>query len=318
MPLVKVRAGLRYATNLTAMVARQRGYLEAAAVGSRFIATEAAKLPRAAELALKTRSRGELPGEHPPLISESIIDDMRGLGVDSPTYQVDVAAFRRHVAACGYPRYYAGGPLDEGGFREQKLLEYFVSLQLLAPRAEDVMIDIASEWSIFPEVARRLTGATVYRQDLIYPPGVHGDRIGGSAAKLPVPDDFADILVAHNAFEHFEGTADSDFIREAWRVLRPGGKLCILPLFVSDRPCDLTDPLTDRHGVVWDDEAQVVELPWWHNRFGRLYDASGVERRVLRPGNGFTQTIYHVTNAREVHPGVALYFALLMRKPAAN
>jgi SAM-dependent methyltransferase len=221
------------------------------------------------------------------------------------------------VAVCRYPRNYAAGPLDEGGFREQKLLEYFVSLQLLAPRAADVMIDVASEWSIFPEVTRRLTGATVYRQDLIYPRGLHGDRIGGSAANLPVPDGFADILVAHNAFEHFEGTADSDFIREAWRVLRPGGRLCILPLFVSDRPCDLTDPLMDRHGVVWDDEAQVVELPWWHNRFGRLYDASGVERRVLQPGSGFSQTIYHVANAHEVHPAISLHFALLMRKPAS-
>jgi SAM-dependent methyltransferase len=308
--------GVRYATNLTAMVARQQGVLAAAMVGSQFVATEAAKLPRAARRALQARSHPQPHREHPPLISDAIVDDLRAQGIEMRDYRIDVAGFRRHLAAVGYPANYAAGNLDEGGAREEKLLEYFVSLDLLDVRREDVIVDVASEYSIFAQVARRHTGATVYQQDLIYPAGVHGQRIGGSAAHIPVPDDFADKLVLHNAFEHFEGDADSDFIREAWRVLRPGGVLCILPLFMSDRFAVITDPLVDRTGVVWDAGTDVVEIPWWHVRFARLYDGAHLKQRVLDPGAQFRQVLYHVVNPREVHPRISLHFALMMFKDA--
>jgi hypothetical protein len=308
---------VRYAANLTSMVARQQGAVAAAVVGTQFVATEAAKLPRAARLALAAGSHAGPAVEHPPLTSESIVAGLGGLGVEMRDYTVDVAGFHDHVASVGYPANYAAGNVDEGGNREEKLLEYFVSLDLLRPRREDVLVDVASEWSIFPEVARRLTGATVYQQDLIYPAGLRGYRIGGSAAHMPVPDAFADKLVLHNAFEHFEGTADSDFIREAWRILKPGGVLCILPLFMSERFSVITDPLVDRRGVIWDDGSEIVDIPWWHVRFARLYDAENLRRRVLDPGWQFQQVIYHVTNAAEVHPRLSLHFALVLSKPSA-
>jgi hypothetical protein len=62
---------------------------------------------------------------------------------------------------------------------------------------------------------------------------------------MPVADGFADKLVLHNSFEHFEGTANTDLVTEAWRVLKPGGVVCIVPLFVSDRYVIMSDPLTD-------------------------------------------------------------------------
>lgn len=305
-----LRTGVRYAANLTSMVARQEGMLPAAVVGSQFVLTEAAKFPRAVKLGLKPGGTAQ----HPPLISDRILGDLRGLGVEMQPYHIDVAGFRAHTASSGYPSMYAAGNLDEGGNREEKLLEYFVSLDLLQPRKDDVIIDVASEWSIFPDVARHLTGATIYQQDLIYPPGVHGLRIGGSAAHMPLPDGFADKLVLHNAFEHFEGTADSDFIREAWRVLKPGGVLCILPLFITEHFSVITDPLVDRRGVAWDPGVEIVEIPWWHTRFARLYDAERLRLRVLEPGAKFSQVMYHMANASEVHPKISLHFALVMTK----
>ncbi|MBV8713479.1 MAG: methyltransferase type 11, partial [Chloroflexi bacterium] len=116
-------------------------------------------------------------------------------------------------------------------------------------------------------------------------------------------------------FEHFEGTADSDFIREAWRVLRPGGVLCILPLFMSERFSVMSDPLVDRRGITWDAGAEVVEIPWWHNRFGRLYDAEALQSRVLAPGAAFDRLVYQVVNPYEVHPSVCMHFILVLYKP---
>src|SRR5205823_8461573 len=133
-----------------------------------------------------------------------------------------------------YPRFYAGGSSAGGGHREKKILEYFVSLTIVPIEQDDVVIDVASERSVFPELVRHLTGAVVFRQDLIYRVGIHEDRIGGSAASMPLPDGFATKLTLHNSFEHFEGNADTAFVREAWRVLRPGGAVCIVPLFLSE------------------------------------------------------------------------------------
>lgn len=310
-----IRQGIRYITSLVALVARQRKYRTASMIAVSFPIREAAKLPRYAFLVLVRRARHEGIAKHPTMYSEALVDALMSLGVEVETYHINMDAFQAHVAACDYPSNYAAGPMDEGGSREEKMLEYFLSLDLLHVRSTDIVVDVASEWSIFPEIVRNLTGAKVYAQDQIYPPGVKGEYIGGSATHMPVPEGFADKLVLHNAFEHFEGTADIEFIAEAWRVLKPGGVLCILPLFMTDHHTIITDPLVNRRGIVWDEGARVVDLPWWHNRFGRFYDAKTLQQRVLIPGGSFNSKIYHIVNVKEAHPCAYLHFALVMQKP---
>ena len=309
--------GLRYGLNLMARVAEQENAVAAVKVGCGYFAGELRKLPRLLPILVGTSSGPGLYHDAPAMSSPEIDAAVGKLGVAVRDYVIDVHAFWRHVAAIRYPRFYAAGTMSKGGAREQKLLEYFVSLDLLRLSRDDVVIDIASEWSVFPRVVRALAGARVYRQDLVYPPGVHGDRIGGNASRMLLPDGFADKLVLHNAYEHFEGTADTDFIREAWRVLRPGGMVCILPLNVTDRYSILTDPLVDRRGIVWDSGARVVEVPTWHNRFGRFYDACALTRRVIEPARriGFDVAILRVQNTQAVHPSTYLHFGLLLTKP---
>lgn len=309
-----LRVGIRYTTNLFSMIARQRGYLAAGMILGRLGIAEIRKFPRFVPLAL--RAKGRPVGEYPQMYSAAIVEGLASLGVELKEHTIDSAAFWAHVRAYRYPHYYAAGPLDDGGAREQKLLEYFVTLELLDIQPTDVVVDVASEWSIFPDMLRKLVGATVYRQDLIYKSGVHKDRIGGSAAHMPIPNEFADNLVLHNAFEHFEGMADRDFLIEAWRVLKPGGALCILPLFMAEQHSIVTDPLVvRRRDIAWDEEARVIELPGWHNRFGRHYDALALQRRILAMERRFVPTIYHLVNVREVHPRAYLHFALVLRKP---
>lgn len=314
-----VRLGVRYGTNLMAMVAEQEGRKAALIAGGRFVTSEIAKLPRMVGVAVLKRTRPELlQQEPPPLYSPAIVDAVQRLAAPVVPYEIAVGAFWTHVADEGYPRNYAAGPMAKGGGYEQKLLEYFVSLDLLTVRPGDVVIDVASEWSAFPAVVRRRAHATVYQQDLIYPPGVHGDRIGGNAADMHIPDAFADTLVLHNAFEHFEGAADTAFIPEAWRVLKPGGKVCILPLLLTEHFSNVTDPLLNRPGIVWDRGARICPVPGWHNRFGRFYDAAALGRRVLMPAVelGFEAKVFHVTNAKAVHSLAYLHFVLELHKPA--
>ena len=312
-----VRVGLLYGLNLMNMVARQRGYGAAAVIGSKFALTEMAKLPLLIRLALQRRNGSRPRTPSPVLYSSKLLTRLSALPVEVKTISISADAFHSHVARCNYPKHYAAGPMDQGGFRDKKLLEYFVSLELLDVQQGEVVLDVASEWSIFPDVLRKLTGAIVYQQDLIYPPGIHGYRIGGNAAHMPLPGGFADKLVLHNAFEHFEGNADTEFVREAWRVLKPGAALCILPLYLAEEYHILTDPLVNRRGVVWDEGAKVIERPWWHNRFGRFYDIKSLDQRVLTEANniGFKPTIYHITNIKEVLAQSDMHFVLMLRKP---
>lgn len=313
-----VRTALRYLSNMVTMVAQQHGYRAAFMVAWRFVIGELSKLPMLAFMLLSRRLLRGKASTFPRMYSETILTGLSELDVSMEPYEIDGAGFHTYIETQGFPRNYAGGPLNEGGFREQKLLEYYVSLDFLDVKPSDVVVDVGSEWALFPQKVRDSIGATVYQQDLVFEPGIHGTYIGGSAAQMPVPDGFADKIVLHNAYEHFEGSADSDFIGEAWRVLRPGGVLCILPLFMSDRFRILTDPLVNREGITWDDEALIVQVPLWRNRFGRVYDAAALQRRVLAPATacGFEATIYHVRNVKHVEPGSNLYFALLLRKPA--
>jgi SAM-dependent methyltransferase len=311
-----LKLGVRYFANRFSMAAAHEGYRAAASSAARDLAIELRKLPRVARLAM---SSGLVAYEaHPTGYSEAIVESLTRLPVNVRPYRIDVGRFHAHVDSFGYPRMYAAGPLAEGGNRENKLLEYFISLELLNLNVGQVIIDIASEHSIFPAVVRLMREAEVFRQDLIYPDGIHGDRIGGNAAAMPVADQFADALVLHNSFEHFEGTADMEFVSESWRVLKPGGTVLIVPLFVSDRYTIITDPLTDQRGVAWDAGARVVELPGWHNRFGRFYDAPALERRVLSPAReiGYELEILRVVNLEEIHPLASTHFALVMRKPS--
>jgi SAM-dependent methyltransferase len=248
----------------------------------------------------------------------AIRNELIGVGAPVIRASLDPVGFAEHIRSYRYPRFYAGGAVAKGGAREWKILEYFASLQLLNIRSTDVVIDVASERSLFPDVVETLYGARVVRQDQMYPPGVHDDRIGGDASSMPVSPTCADKLVLHNSFEHFEGSRDTKFIQEAWRVLRPGGTVCIVPLYLSERHEILTDPLVDTVDVDWDPGAEVVDVDGYRNRFGRFYSPAALVARVLRPAEecGFEVQVYEFENIRDLDLTSGLHFGLILTKPA--
>jgi hypothetical protein len=302
----------------------QEGWLAAARGVARLTLLEASKIPRLLRFKRNATTSAHMASRtyDSNLMSASVVDDvvdsLARLPLQFDTVSFDPRALRVHSASFRYPRFYAGGSVKKGGFRENKIVEYFVSLELTPIGRNDVVIDVASEYSVFPEMIRELFGASAFRQDLIYPAGVRGDRIGGNAAKIDVDRDFATRLMLHNSFEHFEGDADTGFIREAWRLLRPGGTVCIVPLFVTSSHTVLTDPVVDQRGVEWDAEGRVVSIIGYRNRFGRFYSPETLQRRVLEPATqcGFRPTIHHVSNIRELQSGSLLHFALVLEKPA--
>lgn len=303
----------KYAVNVVARAREQQGWQEALRVSVRLAREETAKVFRASRDG-DAPSAALLEGESTDV--SAILAEARRRALEFVPVEVSADEARAHADFYRYPRFYAGGPVAGGGAREKKILEYFVTMKLASFTSDDVVIDVASEYSIFPELVRRSSGAIVFRQDLIYRPGVHRDCIGGSAASMPVPSEFATKLTLHNSFEHFEGRADTEFVREAARVLRPSGLVVLVPLYLSTEHVNFTDPLVSNEGLELDDEARVVPAPGYRNRLGRFYSVETLIERVLEPArsHGLRPTLYHFTNVADVEPSSGLHFGLVLQK----
>ena len=260
----------------------------------------------------KVRGRPRRPAAE----DDQIERDLRAAGFTVRDLTVDVDDYWAYIQAAKLyesPQYYGG---YEGRTFPEKSLEHYVATKLLAPAPNDVYIDIASQASPVPAVYERLYGCTSYQQDLSYPAGLDGRRIGGDAAAMPVPDAFATIMGLHCSFEHFEGDADARFIAEAARVLRPGGRVCILPLYLASRYAILTDPaVLPRAGMEFEPDAILYCVKRFRNRHARFYDVPHLVERIVKNLNGLDLTIYSIGNARDVDPSCYLRFAALLSQP---
>lgn len=246
---------------------------------------------------------------------DDITSRLAGHDVEVLPYRIDVDAFWRYVEQVGYRQmpYWNGGK-DRAG--TEKWLEHFVSIDLMRPRPGEVFIDIASCSSPFPEILREHWGCRTYRQDWAYPPGLEGDRIGGDAAEIPVPAEFADGLTLHCSFEHFEGDRDARFLRESERILRPGGRLCILPLYTNWTYCIQTDMEAWKklRRPELEGDALVCVANAWGEVHGRFYDPAHFVDRILGNLGRLRLQLYRVENYQEVAPDCYLRFAAVFTR----
>jgi hypothetical protein len=247
---------------------------------------------------------------YPAIHADAIRDRLADAGLNVRSHQIDVAAFRRYVATATYPDSYRQ---TFGDLFWEKALEHFVSLVLIGNITDGM--DVASCSSPFADIVAERTGRPMYRQDLTFAPGVSGWSVGSSADALPLPDRSLGAMTLHCSFEHFEGNADTGLIREAARVLRPGGRLCILPLYLADTFANITDPAIAVEDARFDPGAPVHVVKGFNNRFGRFYDVGELTRRVLSPArDAFHAALYDIVGAQELDPRCYLRFALVLER----
>lgn len=248
-----------------------------------------------------------------PETIDQIIRDLRMAGIEVRELTLNPVEYRSYFNQAEYTKRY---PNYYDFNLPEKSLEHYIAATLLELTSSDVYIDIASEHSPVPEIYHRLFGSKTYRQDLAYPLGLNGDKIGGDAAAMPVPDGFADKMALHCSFEHFEGDADTRFIREIHRVLKSGGRVCFAPIYLYDTYAILTDPaVAAAQHVSFEDDALVFCKPGWGNRHGRFYDVAHLVQRVASQLNDMRLVIYRITNAKEVDPSCYIQFAAVITKP---
>lgn len=229
--------------------------------------------------------------------------------------------FARHMELPAYQgdyRAYGGGVELT---RIHKALEHFVSFEAGPPAAGLVAVDVGSCRSVVPLLLLEEYGCFCYAQDLTYPAGIRGNKIGSSADALPLANRSVDRIYLHCTFEHFEGQADAGFIKECARVLRPGGQVVILPLYLNSTYANITgEQDAKRRGqITFDREAEHFSIiPEWDNRFGRHYSAAALLSRVIEPARaaGLRFTLHRIRNWEVIHPGIWLRWMLVLEPGA--
>lgn len=234
-------------------------------------------------------------------------------------YTINLEKYKNFVteanyAAYSYTHYNAG---KDSPVFIKKTLEHFISFDLLKVKPGDVFIDIASHDSPLASIMKKMVGCETYRQDIIFNKGINDDKIGGNASDMPIPANFASALSLNSSFEHFEGNSDSLFIRECERILKPGGRVCIVEFFVSEEYAIMTDHATWEPDIPeFDDGSTVYILKGWRNRFGRFYNWNAFRERILNHLGDMRFSLYNILNSRDFHKQVQLVRAAVIEKPA--
>ncbi|WP_338668964.1 class I SAM-dependent methyltransferase [Pseudodesulfovibrio methanolicus] len=181
-----------------------------------------------------------------------------------------------------------------------KVLEYAVSIRLLGLEPGKVLLDAAGGFGEYAAAALELCGLErVYCLDAVRLPdrGDGVERLVGDVSAIPLPDASLDAISCHHSFEHFQGEADVAFIREIGRVLRPGGRACIIPFFLCNRYAEIRNV---RGRALFDPKAMAVydpfgTFPGWgpFERFARVYDRQAFEGRLLPAAEGRLDVSVH-------------------------
>jgi len=221
---------------------------------------------------------------------------------------IERVEYDQYIADAGYDRWY---PEYYSFNRFEKRLEHFVALRLLEVSSRDIFIDVAAENSPVYEIYQRLTGARTFCEDIMYPKGVNGRRIGGDATAMPIGQGFASKAALTCSLEHFEEDSDIRLFHELHRILVPGGKVCVVPFYLYVEDAIQTDPtVSGPLELSFDPTLPIYCAEGWGNRFGRFYSPAGFMSRIFSPLRAmFEFKFYHFPDVSSIDQSIYLRFA---------
>ena len=242
----------------------------------------------------------------------SLNSEIKKTGIPLKEYYIDRESYNQYINDARYRTKYSDYYTDN--FYE-KSLEHYLCYCLLELQKNENFVDIASEHSPVGEIFSRLTGCNSFSQDIMFEPGIHDNRIGSDASKIPVPDNFFKAAIATCSIEHFENDSDIGFMKEMERVLVRTGKCIVVPLYLYSKASCQTDPQYSIPGnVTYEDDVDIYCAKGWGNRHGRFYSVSTLIERLIKPNRKMKFEIYLLKNPEGIDRSVYCRFFLIGEK----
>ena len=265
--------------------------------------------------------KGHISGEHlnNGQLDDDLVENLKKTGVKVEQYAINTEGYQNYITETDYPLSYYGGGKDPKQNFVEKTLEHYVSLSFLPLHQGASFMDIAAATSPFSDIIRsKYPVLKAYKQDLIFTSDFENNKIGGDAAHIPLPNDSIDAATLHCSLEHFEGQSDTLFFKEIERILKPGGRLVVLPFYLAYAYTNHVDPvfnLLRGHRVQLDDDPRMqLRYAAWKQFFSRHYDPIALQKRILSNVPRLDLTIYRVTNFRDIDAGCYLRFIGVFEK----
>jgi len=247
---------------------------------------------------------------------DQIESDLRSLGVEIFDYMPSPAAFQEFQAKNYFPEDYLGG--RRSVVWTEKLLEHWIAfdrLKLTNFGAGDVYVDVAAASSPWAHSVRKYLGIEAYAIDL--------GAVGEAYKKLPyyrTENATATCFTAasvkgaslHCAYEMFLGNDDVQFIREVARILAPGGKVVILPLYMHTHYCAYSTREYFGKGYSDPTAKEYVRLDCLGVPSSRKYNAVMFKNRVLDTivSEGMSYSLLALRNRVELGKDIYCHFIL--------
>lgn len=171
--------------------------------------------------------------------------DLLSNGIPIKDYTIDSSTFHEFVKVVNFPEEYHGGKNSAVWY--EKLIEHYIAYDLLGIKSfmsNDIYIDIAACGSPWAKILREDFEKNSYAIDLEIPSQYKElDYYMIQDATVTNFDDSSVKGVSLQcAYEMFVNNKDMDFINELYRILAPGGKAVICPLYMHKEYCFYYSP----------------------------------------------------------------------------
>jgi hypothetical protein len=200
------------------------------------------------------------------------------------------------------------------GLRAEKLLEYYISAMAGNLGKGMRVADLGSADSGFLDMATQAYGCEGWAVD----PALAGTKKPEHPMIHHVPKVISDggdelprlsLITLHCSFEMFSPREMNSVFELARRKLLPGGRLVIVPLYLSTKRTIYSDasgevPVPDDPG----NTCVIGVRDYWAVPWSEWHSPETLLTRLIRPHGELSTSIHRVSNPHDVHPGCFLRF----------
>lgn len=265
---------------------------------------------------IRTRNAIEYRG---PDDGELNLIEARIKALDIPVLDlsVDLDEFNQFISTAGFPKNYHGG-VDAPVYRE-KLLEHFVAWKFLGFGSSQYLpyIDVAAGMSPWARMLR-LQGCEAFAVDLTIP--AEHSKLDYYRQEDATRTSFANASIGSAslqcAYEMFAGNHDIELLKELGRILKPGGRAVISPLYTHTHACFYQTPEWFGTPAGDKDAKAYVRRDCWGIPASRKYDPETFKTRVWESAlkYGLSPSLYVLRNKEEIGIRIYLHFFLVLDK----